>query len=95
MLVVAAVVIDKTRMNERLANNKGFYIAAIGAALSILSVAFSWLIFASIPTSTISVSISLASLALSFVAGYLLITGMIWVFITLTPNEYEDYEEDE
>ena len=95
MLVVAAVVIDKTRMNERLADNRGFYIAAIGAALSILSVAFSWLMFTSIPVSKISVSISLASLALSFVAGYLLITGMIWVFLTLTPDEYEDYEEDE
>lgn len=95
MLVVAAVVIDKTRMNKRLADNRGFYIAAIGAALSILSVAFSWLMFASIPVSKISVSISLASLALSFVAGCLLITGMIWVFLTLTPDEYEDYEEDE
>ena len=95
MLAAAWVVISKTRMSERLPDNCGFYTAAIGAVLSIFSVAFSWIMFASMPVSEISVSISLTSLALSFVAGCLLIAGMIWVFLTLTPDEYEDYEEDE
>ena len=95
MLAAAWVVISKTRMSERLPDNCGFYTAAIGVVLSIFSVAFSWIMFASMPVSEISVSISLTSLALSFVAGCLLIAGMIWVFLTLTPDEYEDYEEDE
>jgi membrane protein len=95
MLAAAWVVISKTRMSERLPDNWGFYTAAIGAVLSIFSVAFSWIMFASMPVSEISVSISLASLALSFVAGCLLIAGMIWVFLTLTPDEYEGYKEDE
>ena len=76
MLAAAAVAAGKTRMNERLAGNRGFHTAAVGAALGILCLIMFMLALRVTATERLLFSLS----------GWLLDVGMIWIFLTLAPD---------